>query len=317
MLAIEIPQRTATALQDYAARLFDQRKTGGDLGVLARDLLRGFGDVLLLAGLPSPDVEDREEVLVEQLKTVDIDGGGPRSAKPKQLADSVIAALEVAVVADSPATALDDSVRLKVASAISSVINAELAVPAIRERIIEEARTRTEATGFNKVTAQLDERGLALLKVGKVPVDALHAIQVALTEARAAVMTKVATIAIDAAKAVLAAADQEVAARIDLPIAVEATPREVAIRRVCAVTMQPSKVIHSLVESVGDLARIVWSAPEVVVTPYGASKTFAVGDVIDHVKFGRGTVVSGLNNKIDVEFADETVVTLVHVAAKK
>jgi len=51
------------------------------------------------------------------------------------------------------------------------------------------------------------------------------------------------------------------------------------------------------------------------VHPYAASRTFAVGDVIDHPKFGRGTVVSRLAQRIDVEFADG-VHTLAHVAPR-
>jgi hypothetical protein len=45
--------------------------------------------------------------------------------------------------------------------------------------------------------------------------------------------------------------------------------------------------------------------------PYAASRTFAVGDVIDHPKFGRGKVIATVLKRIDVEFADGTH-TLVH-----
>jgi hypothetical protein len=48
---------------------------------------------------------------------------------------------------------------------------------------------------------------------------------------------------------------------------------------------------------------------------YSATRTFAVGDVISHPKFGQGTVVSRLAQRIDVEFADGKH-TLVHVAPR-
>ena len=49
--------------------------------------------------------------------------------------------------------------------------------------------------------------------------------------------------------------------------------------------------------------------------PYSATRTFAVGDLIEHPKFGRGAVVSRLARRIDVEFADGKH-TLVHVAPR-
>ena len=55
----------------------------------------------------------------------------------------------------------------------------------------------------------------------------------------------------------------------------------------------------------------MWRAPEQVARPYGASQTFAVGEAIEHVKFGRGSVVAVQPKRIDVEFADG-VHTLVH-----
>jgi hypothetical protein len=51
------------------------------------------------------------------------------------------------------------------------------------------------------------------------------------------------------------------------------------------------------------------------VHPYAASRTFAVGDVIEHPKFGRGTVVSRVAQRIEVEFPDGKH-TLAHVAPR-
>jgi hypothetical protein len=51
--------------------------------------------------------------------------------------------------------------------------------------------------------------------------------------------------------------------------------------------------------------------PAQTALPYAASRTFVVGDVIDHPKFGRGKVISSVMKRIDVEFADGTH-TLVH-----
>lgn len=44
---------------------------------------------------------------------------------------------------------------------------------------------------------------------------------------------------------------------------------------------------------------------------YAASATFAVGDTIEHVKFGAGTVIFAADGKIEVQFEDDTR-TLVH-----
>jgi hypothetical protein len=54
------------------------------------------------------------------------------------------------------------------------------------------------------------------------------------------------------------------------------------------------------------------AAPTAAARPYRASERFAVGDAIDHVKFGRGAVVrAGADGKIDVRFVDG-MRTLVH-----
>jgi hypothetical protein len=112
---------------------------------------------------------------------------------------------------------------------------------------------------------------------------------------------------------VLARADADAGARIDQPITLRMTPREVAILRACdaRVSKTPARVLQSLLESLTDLLPIAWRAPVQPALPYAASRTFAVGDVIDHPKFGRGKVIAAVLKRIDVEFADGTH-TLAH-----
>ena len=327
-MSVEFPQRQVGALQDFAARLFDSRKTGFPLDQLARDLMRGFCDVCRYAGLDNvldalevtdrTALEEREPLfaaLVAQLVAIELDGGGPRNAKPRQLATCVVAALDLTIVEDSnQSISLDDDMHTAVRMAITNVVNTELAPPAIREAIIAEARTRCDESflgSFNKITAQLDDRGAQMIKQPKVPIDASQAVQRILTEARVAVIARIAGAVLDRVATVLPA---DAAARLDRPITVRSTPREVAILRACdpRVGTMPAKVIQSLLDSVTELAQIAWRAPEQAVLTYGASKTFEIGDLIEHPKFGRGTVVSRLASRIDVEFPDGKV-TLVHV----
>jgi hypothetical protein len=334
-MPIELPQRQLGALQDVAARLFESRKTGGALEQLARDLLRGFFDVCSYAGLDNvleelkvserTGIEDDEALfaaLVGQLQASDLDGGGPRNAKPRQLADCVVAALGLTIIEEPDrSVTLGDDVRVAVAAAMADVVNTELAASAVRAAIIAEARTRCEVSihgSFDKIVAHLDDRGAHLLKQPKVPIDASQAVQRTLTEARTAVTARIARAAIERAKEVVGRADATLAARIDQPIALRSTPREVAILRACdpRVGMTQAKVMQSLMDSLTELARITWRAPEQTVHAYGASKTFAIGDVIDHPKFGRGTVTGSLAQRIDVEFPDG-MHTLVHVPPRR
>src|ERR1700677_4292087 len=121
MTPIELPRAQVALLQDLAARLLDSRKPRSDDRALARSLLFQFYDLCVRAGLdrvladlerelPPLDVTDRagladHEVilpaLVAQIASIDLDGGSPRNAKPRQLADCVIAALNLAPV-DEP-----------------------------------------------------------------------------------------------------------------------------------------------------------------------------------------------------------------------
>ena len=341
-MAVDFPQLQLLGLHELTARLFDSRKPGSDLKRLARDLLLGFFDVCARAGLdrvmgdlalasPPLDVTDRSALadhevvfpaLVAQLETIDLDGGGPRAAKPRQLADCVVAALGLTLVEEADRSiSLGDDVRAEVVAAVASVVDVELAVPRIRETIIAAARARCDESlqaAFTKITAQLDERGLQLVKQPKVPIDAMQAVQRLLFETRNALIDRIGRAALDRAKEVIARADPAAAAGIDLPLTLRATPREVAIVRACdpRVGKTPTQVTHSLIESLTELLRIKWRVAEQPVLPYAASRTFAVGDVIDHPKFGRGSVVSCLAQRIDVEFADGKH-TLIHVPPRR
>ena len=342
MPQVEFPSRLVPVLHDHAARVFESRRAQTDHEPLARQLLLAFFDVCMHLGLdrvldelqrafPPLDVADRSaladhdvivQALVAQLGAIDLDGGGPRNAKPRQLAECVVAALGIALT-DEPdrAIALADSVRTEVAAALAGVVDVELAVPKIRETVVAEARARCEERfhgAFDKMAAQLDANGMQLLKQPKVPIDAAQAVQQALVGARNAIVDRVGRAAIDRAKTVLARSDADAAARIDLPITLRLTPRDVAILRACSarVAKAPATVVPSLLESLTELVPIVWRAPERPARPYAASQTFAVGDLIEHPKFGRGAVVSCLAQRIDVEFADGKH-TLVHVAPRR
>jgi hypothetical protein len=336
-MSVDFPRSSIAALQDHAVRLHESRKPGTDLGSLARDLLLALFDVCTHAGLdrvlaelaeafPPLDPTDRAALathdtvrpaMVAQLATIALDGGGPRGAKPRQLVDCVVAALGLTVVDEPDRTiTLDDAVRVDASRALAAVLDVELAGPKLRADIIADARARCDAAhhaSFDRLAAQLDERGLQVLKQPKVPIDALHAAQRALSEARNAVIARVAGAAFDRARDVLTRASADLAARIDQPVTLRTTPREVAILRACdpRVSKTPARVLQAVLDSLGDVLRIAWRAPAQTALPYAASRTFVVGDLIDHPKFGRGKVISTVLKRIDVEFADGTY-TLVH-----
>jgi len=336
-MSVDFPRLRIAVLQDHAARLHESRKAGTDLALLARDLLLALFDVCAQTGLdrvlaelaqafPPLDPTDRaalathEVVLpavVAQLEAIDLDGGGPRGAKPRQLAECVVAALGLTLVDEPDRTiALADPVRGELSRAMAAVLDVELDAPKLRADIIADARARCDAghhAAFDRLAAQLDERGLQLVKQPKVPIDGLHATQRALFEARNAVIARAAGAALDRARDVLAGADAAAGTRFDQPITLRATPREVAILRACdaRVTKTPVRVLNSLLDSLTDVLPIAWPAPATTALPYAASRTFAVGDVIDHPKFGRGKVVASVVKRIDVEFEDGTH-TLVH-----
>ena len=322
--------------------MLDGRKPGTASDAFARDLLAGFFDTCMRWGLdrvlvdleqafPPLDIADRSTLfdhptllpaMVAQLDAIDLDAGGPRGARPGQLADCVVAGLGLTLSDEADRTvAIDDQVRIDIAAALASVIDVELAVPQIRDTIIANARERCEPHhlgAFDRICAQLDERGMRMIKQPKVPLDVARAVERVLVDTRNAVVDRVTGAAIDRAKDVLARADAGAAARIDLPITLRLTPRDIAMLRVrdARVPKVPAAVVASLVDSLAELSRVVWRAAERPARAYAPTETFAVGDLLDHPKFGRGSVISCLAQRIDVEFADGKH-TLIHMRPGK
>ncbi len=334
----DFPSQHVVLLHELAARLVDSRKPGTDLGILARELLFGFHDLCMRLGLdgllhalaqtfPPLDIEDRAALadhpvispaLVAQLKAINLDGGGPRAAKPRQLADGVIAALQLTVADEADRMiSLDGALRATVVTAIANAIDTDLAVPKIRETIIAQGREVCEEryhSAYDKLVTHLDARGMKLEKVPKVPIDALHAVEVLLADTRNKVIGGMVRTAIDSAKALIAKASTDAAARIDAPITHRMTPREVAVRRACDPQLPkiPTAVATTVIDTLTETARFIWLAAVKPVRTYGASQSFAVGEVIEHPKFGRGEVTAVAATRFDVEF-ETGKMTLVHV----
>ncbi|HEY5944973.1 MAG TPA: hypothetical protein VIV40_05750 [Kofleriaceae bacterium] len=325
------------ALQELSTRIIDSRKPRTDNGHVARELLAGFYDVCMRSGLdrvlaelaeahPAIDISDRGgfvhdeslvPTIVAQLEMIDLDDGGPRNAKAPKLTDCLIAGLGLTIADEADRTILlGHDVRAAATSAMAAVVDVELAVPHIRETIIAKARALCEPRfhgAFDRLAKELDERGMRILKQPKIPLDAVQAVQRVLTETRDAVLGHIASTAIDRAKPIIERASPEAAARIDKPITHALTPRDVAIFRVREprIPKVPAAFVEALVDGVAELSRVAWRAPEKPVRTYGASQTFAVGELIDHPKFGRGEVKAVAGQRIDVEFSDGKH-TLVH-----
>ncbi len=357
MPALEFSNHAVRLLQDLATRLLDNRKPGTASDLFARELLVGFFETCMHAGLDrvlaelaevhTPiDLTDRatladhpglQAALATQLDGASIDGGGPRAAKPGTIATCIVTALGLTLVDEPDRTiSLDDAARRDFVAALASVVDVELEtppppradarnqereVPKIRAVIVAKARTLCEPQhlgSFEKIVAQLDDRAMRMIKQPKVPLDASQAVQLALHQARNAVYTRVASTAIDRAKDKLASVNAEAAARIDQPVTLKLTPRDVAILRACSdrVPKMPKEFGDSLLGTLSEMARIGWRSAEKPVRPYAASQTFVVGELIEHVKFGRGTVLSTLANRLEVEFPDGKY-TLVHVAPRR
>jgi hypothetical protein len=339
--AIEFPRQHLALLQELASRVIESRALGCDAETLARDLFAGFHDVCMRSGLdrvlveleqafPPLDITDRFALcehpdLRPALVTVigdKLDDGGPRNAKPLQLAECLVTTLSLALFDEADRTiTLGDDVRTQVLAALTSVIDVEFAIPQIRETIIAKGRQLCEARyhgAYDKITAQLDDRGMKMIRQPKVPLDAVQAVQQVLFDARYAVIERAARAAIDGAKQALARADANAAARIDLPITHRLTPRDVAIQRACEsrVPKMPATIVQSLFESLTELCCLAWRPLERLVRSYAATQTFAVGDLLDHPKFGRGSVLSSDAQRIEVEFADGPH-TLVHMRPSK
>jgi hypothetical protein len=317
----DFPRHELAALQDAALRLLDSRKTGTSSDHFGRELLVRFDDLCRWSGLDGvlsqlpEDVADDPAVraaLAKRLDEADLDGGGPRNVRPAKVAECVLGALGIAV-ADEPdrTIAIDDKLRTDIAAAITGPLETALAPAALREAIIAHARHRCDEQHiiiFDKIVAQLDDRGLRMMKQPKVPLDASQVIQRLLSDARVAVLGAAVGAALDRAKGILSTANADAAARIDQPITLRLTPRDVLTARIAdeRTSKVPSSVVTSIVDGLTELARITWKLPEVAVRPYGVSQTFAVGDLIDHPKFGRGTVVTVAGQRMEVEFADGT-----------
>lgn len=342
MPALDFPRHHVRLLHELGTRLLDSRKPKTKSEKFARELLIGFFDICMHTGLdrvlvaleqasPPLDLADRATLadhptlcaaLATRLDAIHLDAGGPRNARPGELAECLLGALGLTLTdePDQPIE-LDHAVRTEVVAALASVVDVELAAPQIRETIIAQARARCEPRNhgaFDQITAQLDELGMRMIKQPKVPLDASQAAQRALSDARDAVFARVAGTAIDRAKDRIMQVNADAAARIDLPVTLRLTPRDVAILRVCdaRVPKMPARVVDSLLGSLTELARLSWRAAERPVRPYAASQTFAVGDLVEHPKFGRGTVLSCMAKRIDVEFPDG-MHTLVHVPSGK
>jgi hypothetical protein len=324
----DFPRQYVAPLLEATVRFLEARKPKTDLVHLAREMLTEFSAVAQRAGLdalvPLGDDEQNVAAVTAQLGTIDLDGGGPRNKKPQQVVDSLIAGLGLQLVDEPDRTiTLDDKVRTEVIAALHSAIDPDFALPKLRDTMIATARARIEEqhfTSFEKLAKNLDDRGQRIISQPKVPLDAVQATQKALADARKILLERVGGLAIDRAKAVIEKANPEAAARIDAPVTVKSTPRELAILRAAdpRVAKTPASVVDSILTSLTELARLAWQAPEIHARPYSAKETFAVGETIEHPKFGRGTVTAVATSmpRIDVEFADGKK-SLVHVQPKK
>lgn len=192
MPAIDFPRRYVELLHDHAARLLDSRKPKTKNAAFARELLADFFDICMRSGLdrvlvelerafPPLDIRERSAVqdhptllpaLAAQLDTIDLDGGGPRNARPGQVVNCIVAALGLTLSDEGDQTiTFDDKVRDEVAAALASAVDVELAVPQIRDTIIATARELCDPrhlAAFDKIAAELDERGMRVTKQPKV-----------------------------------------------------------------------------------------------------------------------------------------------------
>jgi hypothetical protein len=311
------PRAQLGLLLELAARIVEVRPVGTGHEMIARDLLNGFVEACLNAGQDIlVDTLDTDEPalnarLVGQL-AANYDERGPRNTKSRVLVDCLLAALGVTLGDDPrPPISLGDDVRRDVVAAITAVLDVELAPAQLRERIIATARAACEPAHlgtFDKIAAQLDNRGLTLLKQPKVPLDASQAIQRHLTAARETVIGGAARAAIDRAKPAIEKADAIAGKRIDTPITLKLTPRDVAVRRILEhrVPKTPNVVVTALVEALASVAVLTWRVAVRNARTYSARETFAVGELVEHPKFGLGNVTSVATQRIEVEFSDGT-----------
>lgn len=318
---LEFPRPRVSALQELGARVLETYPVEGKHDDFARELLAMFHAACLHHGLDGiiealdwndePTMYAKRAALSAKLgDKASYDPGGPRSAKPAQIAECLIAALGLNVIDEPDRTiTLAGDVRDDMATAMRRVLDVELGIPKVRKDVIAMARAGCEErhlSAFDKLADQLDERGMKVLRQPKIPIDAVRASQLLLSDARRTVISAAANTAIDRAREILATASREAAARFEQPITLAVTPREVALRRVAdpRAAKEPAGIVQGLLEALSALAAIAWKAVERPARAYAASQTFAVGDVIDHPKFGRGSVVSIDTQRMDVEFPD-------------
>ncbi len=334
---IGFPRPYLTALHEAASQVLERRGANTAPATLARDLLAGFFDVSVRAGQDGVlvelaqafaplDITDRWGLADEpRLKSgltamlsdrATFNPGGPLGAMPAQLASCLLATLTLEL-RDPPdrSLTLSDEARRELTAALATVVDVELVATLLRPAIIAAARARCEQRhlkAFDKMAAQLDERGTRLPAQPKVALDVVQAVQQALFEARTTIIARVAHAALDHAKPVLERFGTEPAARLERPITHQLTPRDIAVRRATEVaTPAAEAIVRSLFTSLSELLELAWIAPPATVRAYGVSQTFTVGELIAHPKFGHGTVKVAAATNIEVEFADGAH-TLVH-----
>lgn len=338
---IDFPRRHFAALEDLAAEVLERRGADSRPETLARDLLAGFFDVCMGAGLDGvlialerafAPLEILDETgLSEEPRFQDplatrlgdrheFNPRGPRAAMPGQLAECLVATLSLTLTdpADRSVT-VSDAVQSEVIAALAGAVDAALAVPQVRAAIVSKGRELCEPSyldTFDELAPQLDERGARLPPQPMIPLHAVHAVKRALFDARTAVVERAAHDAIDRAAELLAGASAEAAARLEQPISHRLTPRDVAVRRLAGLRIpKPELVVPSLFASLTELVEIAWGESERAARRYNPYETFEVGDIVDHPKFGRGTVQAAWENSIDVEFEDDWH-SLVHGRAR-
>jgi hypothetical protein len=329
------PRKHLTALHELASRVLERRGDGAKPDLLAYDLLDGFYDVCsrvaqdavldqlehaLGLSLPDGSALAEEARLRTDLagKLADrsaYDPRGPRAAKPRQLADCLLATLGLAVTdPEARPVELSDEVREAVFAAIQAVVEPALAGPRLRAAILDAARASCQGRQdvFDRVAPQLDER-LAIPRHLKLPIDVVQAVQDGLLEGRAEVLEKIAGEALDRAKDAIAAVDPDAAGRLDVPVTARLTPRQVALQRASDPQLPslPDVLGRTLLDAITELADIVWGPAVPRPRPYRATERYAVGDHVEHPKFGRGVVQAASTQRIEVEFPDGWH-TLVH-----
>lgn len=330
------PRRHLATLDELAARVLEQRGDAAKRDLLAYDLLDGFFEVCMRAGLDGVIAELERTLafaipegaaLAEQPRLraalaarlgdrAAFDPRGPRAAKLRQLAEGLLATLGLEL-ADTPVRTfeLGDDVRRATVAGIASVVEPEVSGARVRAASIAVARTRCEPRylgAFERIAAVIGER-LVVPRELKLPIDAVQVVQQELAAARRAVLAATANDAIDRAKHAIGAANAEAAAQIDLPVTARLTPREVAVQRASDARTPALGDVFSriLLDALTELVAISWGPPVVIARPYRANHTYAVGDHIDHPTFGRGVVHAATSQRIEVEFPDGRH-TLIH-----